>query len=157
MTLFADKRVACESCGPKKRGIARNLSPSNLPHPLNRTGEKNTPANRGKCRGVLWVGLQELHWVPVPTGSQAFFRENREVARRREDFRRYSGVFRRFKKPRKAAVFFESGGILVGKGRNRCISLIRESAGASAFPYSMPIIRLGNGTDFVPNYQGAGH
>ena len=57
------------------------------------------------------------HQAPVLTGKQAFFRENREVARRWEDFRRYSGVFRRFKKPRKAAVFSNRAGFWAEKAR----------------------------------------
>ena len=96
------------------------------------------------------------HQAPVPTGKQAFFRETREVARRREDFRRYSGVFRGFKKPRKAAVFFESGGILGGKGRNPRISRIRESADTSVFRFSVPIIRPGFRWGGFGSESGAG-
>ena len=28
--------------------------------PVEQDGQKNTPANHGKCRGVLWVGLQTM-------------------------------------------------------------------------------------------------
>ena len=34
--------------------------------------QRNAPANHWKCRGVLWVGLQELHQAALPPGIQYF-------------------------------------------------------------------------------------
>ena len=40
-------------------GVGRKGAFRPLP-PLNRMRKRNTPANREKCRGVLWVGLQTM-------------------------------------------------------------------------------------------------
>ena len=142
---------------PEKARDRKKLVAIKPPSPVEPDGQKTPRQIAGNAGVSFGLVCRNCIGSRFRQDLKLFFRENREVARRREDFRRYSGVFRRFKKPRKAAVFFESGGILGGKGRSPRILRIRESADTSAFRFSVPIIRLGNGTDFVPNYQGAGH
>ena len=106
--------------------------PSRPVHPLNRISKKH-PGKSWEMPGCpLGWSADDGHQAPVPTRSQDFFRENREVARRREDFRRYSGVFRDLKNRGKRQFFSNQAEFRRKKTGIPGISPIRESAESPA-------------------------
>ena len=73
--------------------------------------------------------------------SSFFFRENRELTWFLEDFRRYARGFRRFKKPRKAAIFFRIGRDF-GWKRPESVNFTDSRIGRRVrLLFSVPIIR----------------
>ena len=110
-------------------------------HPLNRMRKKHP----GKSREMPGCPLGWSAIVALGPGSDwisSFFRENRELVRRREDFRRYACGFGISENPRNRPEFCESGVIPGTKSRNPRISPIRKPLETSASPnHSKKVVR----------------
>ena len=89
---------------------------------------KKTPRQIARNAGVSF-GLVCKRWPSGPGSNRkaSFFRENRELARRREDFWRYACGFGRPENLRNRSEFCESGVIPGSKGRNPRIPPIRKT------------------------------
>ena len=86
--------------------MGRNISAAL--HPLNGM-PKNTPANREKYRGVLWVGLQTMAIRPRFQPESKLFPGKPGSCKTSGGFLAIFGGFQRFKKLRKAVIFFRIG------------------------------------------------
>ena len=129
--------------------MGRNISAAL--HPLNGM-PKNTPANREKYRGVLWVGLQTMAIRSRFQPESKLFPGKPGSCKTSGGFLAIFGGFQRFKKLRKAVIFFESGGIFGGKGRN---PPIRESVETPAWLQSLQKSRAPIGQRFCVSLSSA--